>query len=38
MDMETVRGLFETNIFGTIAMAQAVLPRCASAGRASSST
>ncbi len=27
MDMETVRGLFETNTFGTIAMAQAVLPQ-----------
>jgi len=26
-DMETVRGLFETNTFGTIAMAQAVLPQ-----------
>src|SRR5690606_18210383 len=27
MDMETVRRLFETNTFGTIAMAQAVLPQ-----------
>ncbi len=27
MDMDTVRSLFETNTFGTIAMAQAVLPQ-----------
>lgn len=33
MDMETVRSLFETNTFGTIAMAQAVLPRMRERGQ-----
>src|SRR5690606_10566412 len=32
MDMETVRRLFETNTFGTIAMAQAVLPQMRARG------